>query len=110
MAGKWGFSSEWKLLPWMLGKLLGGMTAVGGFTAAVVILTRHAAPNPGSVFAALLAGGAGIGLFLASSRSLARQTPPPAAPRQRRRTSALAWLLLLLCAGLFLLSSWILTR
>ncbi|AMV71103.1 hypothetical protein JCM30471_29240 [Desulfuromonas carbonis] len=104
MAEHRGFLAEWKRLPWLLGKLLGGMTAAGGFTAAVIFLTRWPDPGPGVVIPALLAGGAGIALFLYANRGL------PLRPAVSPRHSALAWLLLLLFAGIFLLATWLTTR
>jgi hypothetical protein len=101
--------SELKQLPFMLGKVLGGIMAVIGFTAAVVIATRRADPTFADILPSALSGCLGIGIFVLSSRLLARrlaenpsETPVPG---DRARTSMLSWaILLLLAAGFVVLT------
>jgi hypothetical protein len=106
--------SELKLLPFMLGKLLGGFVTVFGFTAAVVIVTR----KPGLPFAylplSLLLGVSGVAIFLLSSRLLEKRRSANKAealvPDRRKSTSILSWAILLLLAAIFLLCSYFMTR
>lgn len=106
--------TELRQLPLMLGKLAGGIAAVIGFTAAVVVVTRRPGWSAGDILPALLAGGAGVAVFVLSGRALRRRLagqggggPLPAASG---RTSLLSWGLLLLCAGIFLAFVWFMTR
>lgn len=91
-------------LPWMLGKLLGALAAAIGFTTAIFITTRHGDATWAGTWPPLLAGAAGIAVFILADRALARRAPDRAGPGRtgRLRSSALAWALLLLIAGLLL--------
>lgn len=102
---------EWKLLPWMLGKLLGGCLAVVGFTGAVLIETRHL--KHASLPFALL-GIAGVCIFCGASKLLSKRqaqliSVAPAVQR-KNRTDVLAWGLLVFIAGAILLWTYFLTR
>ncbi|CAG0975651.1 hypothetical protein GPROT1_01907 [Gammaproteobacteria bacterium] len=106
--------TELRQLPQMLGKLLGGIGAVIGFTAAVVIITRRPGALVGDVMLSLLVGFGGVAIFLLSARALTRhlaahetETPSPA---DSARSSLLSWGLLLLIAGIFLAGVLFLTR
>lgn len=96
-------------LPFMLGKLLGGIVAVIGFTGWVLHITRH----NGGALPWFLVGAAGIALFILAARARARRDAGRAAstssPAGNRRTNLVAWGLLLLFAGIFLACSWFAT-
>ena len=101
------FRSEMKQLPFMLGKLLGGIMALIGFTAAVVIVTRKADHSLADLLPSALSGVLGIVIFVLSSRLMTRRlsaNPADAVkPDDRTRTSVLSWVILLLLAAIFLL-------
>jgi zinc transporter ZupT len=103
--------SELKQLPLMLGKLFGGIAAVVGFTAIVLIQTRKLG-SPLMPFVFL--GSGGIIVFMISARLLTKRltinTTEPLTPANKTRTSALSWSLLLLFAGLFLICIYFMTR
>lgn len=105
--------SELKQLPAMLGKLLGGIVAVAGFTLAVLSVTRKPG-GEGTVLPYLGVGCAGIIIFVLSSRLLAKRCAetPADSPDSKDRTvnSMLAWGILLVLAALFLAGSYFLTR
>ena len=67
------FTLELKQLPCMLGKLAGGLLAVIGFTKAVITGTRTAGATFADTLPAILAGCAGIIIFLIFSRLLAKR-------------------------------------
>lgn len=106
--------AELRHLPLMLGKLAGGIAAVIGFTAAVVVVTRRPDWSAGDVLPALLAGSAGVAVFVLSARALRRRLSAQGAgeplPADGGRTSPLSWGLLLLFAGIFLTWAWFMTR
>lgn len=98
--------AELRQVPLMLGKLVGGIAAVVGFTAAVVIVTRRPGGAAGDILPSLLAGSAGVAVFVLSGRALRRRLASQGAggplPAASGRTSLLAWGLLLLLVGIFL--------
>lgn len=106
--------AELRQLPLMLGKLAGGIAAVVGFTAAVVIVTRRPGGAAGDILPSLLAGSAGVAVFALSGRALRRRLASQGAggplPAASGRTSLLSWGLLLLLAGIFLAWAWFMTR
>ena len=106
--------AELRQLPLMLGKVAGGIGAVIGFTAAVVIVTRRPGWSAGDILPSLLAGCAGVAVFVLSARALRRRLSGQAAgeplPAAGGRTSLLPWGLLLLFAGIFLAWAWFVTR
>ena len=108
------FKSELTQLPCMLGKLLGGILAVVGFTAAVVLITRKAGQSLADILPYALLGGSGIIIFVLSSRLLAaRLSENPAEtliPDDRTRTSMLSWAILLLLVAVSLLCTYLMSR
>jgi hypothetical protein len=111
--GKMGsqFAAELRQVPCMLGKLLGGMLAVGGFTTAVVVLSRRPGASAGDVLWPVLLGILGIVVFVLASRRMAKRLADapsePASAGDRARRSLLSWALLLLLAALLVLSSFL---
>ena len=101
---------EFRRLPLLLGKLLGGLVAVAGFTAAVFLETRQTPASPGALRLSLLAGGAGVLVFVLAGQGLARRERGRTVPAAGPGTNRLAWGLLLLLALLFLAGSYLLTR
>ena len=106
--------AELRQLPLMIGKLLGGIAAVIGFTAAVVIMSRRSGPEMESSLPMLLLGCAGIFVFMLSARVLKRRSSLPGEdtplPANKAAVSVLSWGLLLLFAGIFLACTYFLTR
>lgn len=106
------FRSELRQLPGMLGKLLGGILAIGGFTTAVVILTRQAGPSATSPLGPLLLGILGIIVFVWASRRMATRPSTGSAqsvePGDRARASLLSWALLLLVVAFILAGTYLL--
>ncbi len=102
--------SELKQLPFMIGKAVGGITAVIGLTMAVVIVTRRTDPSFSDILPSGLPGCLGIGVFVLSSRLLARRLAENPAENgafdHRVRTSMLSWAILLLLAVVFLSSTY----
>ncbi len=102
---------ELKLLPLMLGKIFGGITAVFGVTTIVFIKSQELG---WSLFPFALLGGVGILTFVLSDRYLAKRMAIPTIEKwtdaNRKDMSLLSWTLLLLLAGLFLLYSYYLTK
>lgn len=106
--------SELKQLPYMLGKLLGSIVAIIGFTMAVLTITR----NPDYLFKDLLfslsIGGGGIFIFLVSSNLLNKRLTENIAqnliPDESKRTSMLSWGILLLIVAVFLVCTYLMTR
>lgn len=105
---------ELRQLPLMLGKVAGGIAAVIGFTAAVVIVTRRPGGGMGDLLPALLAGCAGVAVFVLSGRALRRclhdRSAEGSLSAAGARASLLAWGLLLLFAGMFLAFVWFMAR
>ncbi|MBT1075623.1 hypothetical protein [Geobacter grbiciae] len=107
--------AELRQLPQMLGKLAGGIAAVIGFTAAVVIITRKPGALLGDILLSLLVGMVGVVIFVVSARSLARHlsahnTEEPLSAAGNVRSSLLSWGLLLLFAVIFLAGVWFVTK
>ena len=107
-------TAELKQLPWMLGKLAGGILAVIGFAKAVITGTRTVGATFVDTLTAILAGCAGVIIFLIFSRSLARRLsgngPLPPASGDGLRTSRLSWAILIVLAVLFLVRAYFITR
>jgi len=103
--------SEWKQLPFMIGKALGGIVAVIGFTTAIVIATRRSDPTFADILPSALFGASGILLFVLSSRLLARRLAgcPSEQPvsDSPMRAGALPWAILLLLAAIVLLIAYL---
>lgn len=106
--------TELRQVPQMLGKLLGGIGAVIGFTAAVVIITRRPGALVGDILLSLLVGLGGVVIFVLSARALTRhlsaQYAESSPPVGTASSSLLSWGLLLLFAGVFLAGAWFMTR
>jgi hypothetical protein len=106
--------AEFRQLPLIIGKLAGGIAAVSGFTVAVVVVTRKPEWSAGEILPALLAGCAGVAVFVLSARALRRRLAGPGADEpltaSSGRTSLLSWGLLLLFAAIFLTFVWFMTR
>ncbi|MDD3845391.1 MAG: hypothetical protein PHC90_03420 [Syntrophorhabdaceae bacterium] len=98
--------SEAKQLHLIIGKLVGGITAVTGFGGAVAVLTRRPDPSWGAVLPWVSAGIIGLALFLAASRWLAKRAEDEDMPgpggKDQAKTSALSWIILLVLVALFL--------
>ena len=97
-------TAESRQLTGILGKFVGGLTTVSGILAAV-LGAKHDAQN--SITLGAIALCAGIFLFVASSRWLAKRKAETAAapedPKSAWKQSALAWGLLACFVLLFLL-------
>lgn len=106
--------TELKQLPLILGKLLGGGAAVIGFAIAVLIITRKPDPTLADILPFLLAGCAGIVIFILSARVLNRRLSSNAdevsRPVDTNRTNMLSWGLLLLLAAIFLAGTYFMTK
>ncbi len=91
----------------MLGKVVGGVIAVIGFTTAVVVVTRRGNPAIADILPPAMAGGFGILLFVLSSRltpSIPAESPADIpTPADRRRTNILAWTIFALLAAVILI-------
>lgn len=104
--------AEFMQLPLMLGKVLGGLAAVIGFTTAVLIMTRKSDAASGDLLPPLLLWGAGIAVFLLSARRLSKRSMIAAEetrPADITRMSMLSWTLFVLFAAIFLVVTCFLT-
>jgi hypothetical protein len=106
--------SEFKQLPWMLGKLLGGILAVVGVAGLVLIWTGKSGfllSSPLPYFSAELLG---LLLFLCCSKAMAQgkkgSSPQGMPARTQLRMCIVVWSLLLLFAMAFLLVTYFATR
>jgi hypothetical protein len=106
--------SEIKQLPFMLGKLLGGILLVVGVAGLVLIWTGKSGPLLSSLAPYFYSALLGFLLFYLCSRTMARrmkesslQTVPA---RDVPRVSIVAWSLLLLLVIVFLLATYFVTR
>jgi len=101
--------SEIKQLPFMLGKLLGGVMVVVGVTGLVLIWTGKSGPLLSSLVPYFISALLGILLFLLSSRAMSRRkkesSPQTMPARKPLRENVVAWSLLLLLVIAFLLIS-----
>jgi zinc transporter ZupT len=104
---------DFKKLPLILGKLLGGIAAVSGVAIAIWIMSRNQERSADAILFPLLSAGAGIVIFVLTGRSLSRRSTGKAAKagdRDQTRMNLLTWALFLLFAGIFLTCSYFLTR
>lgn len=104
---------ELRQLPLILCKLIGGITAVLGFTSVVLISTRKSNASSGDQILPLLATLAGIAVFLLSNRMLARYSIDinrATQTAEKTRLSILSWILLLVLAAIFLAWVYFMTR
>ncbi|MGE4545509.1 MAG: hypothetical protein AB7D06_15525 [Pedobacter sp.] len=106
-------AEDFKKLPLILGKLLGGIAAVLGFVTTIWVLYRNPERSGDVILFPLLLGGAGVVIFVLTGRSLSGRSTGPAAKaegRDKTRMNLLTWALFLLFAGIFLACSYLLTR
>lgn len=104
---------DFKKLPLILGKLLGGIAAVLGVATAIWIMSRNPERSQDAILFPLLLGGAGVVIFVLTGRSLSRRSTGTAVKdggRDKTRMNLLTWVLFLLFAGMFLICSYFLTR
>jgi len=98
--------SELKQLPLILAKLLGGIMAVIGLSAAIFLATRSPEPASGDPVLSALLGVSGIAVFILSSKALVKRKADrqfqDLETRDKVRLSFLAWVLLLVFVALFL--------
>jgi hypothetical protein len=106
--------SELKQLPLTLSKLLGGIMAVVGLSAAVFLATRTPHPASGGLVLFALLGICGIAVFILSSRALAKRKTDDMSlspdAKDSVRVSVLSWILLLAFVALFLVVVMFVTR
>lgn len=106
--------SEIKQLPFMLGKLVGGILVVIGVAGLVLIWTGNSGPLLSSLVPYLFSALLGILLFQLCSRTMARrleESPRQAVPtREMLRVNIVAWSLLLLLVIVFLLITYFVTQ
>jgi|WetSurMetagenome_2_1015567.scaffolds.fasta_scaffold977157_1 hypothetical protein len=106
--------SEITQLPWMLGKLFGGIMAVVGVAGLVLIWTGKTGPLLSSLLPYFCSALLGFFLFLFCARAMARsekecsvETEPAL---KQRRQSLVVWSLLFLFVLVFLLITYFVTR
>jgi len=106
--------AELRQLPLMLGKLLGGIAAIAGFTMAVVVGTRKAGSTFTGILPFLLMGGAGTAIFAIVSKlldkHLARYGADTPESGGSQRESMMSWGILLLFVLIFLLCTYLMTK
>ncbi|HBL24535.1 MAG TPA: hypothetical protein DDZ40_10530 [Deltaproteobacteria bacterium] len=98
--------SEVRQLPFMLGKVAGGLMAVIGFGGTVIVLSRQQHPSSSGLMVYALAGVIGLALFILSSRLMARLSGKAdgteVTTKKKAKTSALSWTILVVIAALFI--------
>ncbi len=101
-------------MPLLICKLLGGIMAAIGLPGAVFVITRKTSPSLPEILPYILPGLAGIFIFNASSRALAKRGGDNGykalAPKDKKRMSIIAWLVLLTIAAVFLFVTFIITK
>ena len=106
--------SEVRQLPFMLGKVFGGILAVVGVAGLVLIWTGKSGPLLTSLAPYFISVLLGFLLFLLCSRAMARgktENSLQAMPvRNQLRVNIIAWSLLLLLVMVFLLITYFVTR
>ncbi|MRR05447.1 MAG: hypothetical protein EG828_00655 [Deltaproteobacteria bacterium] len=106
--------SELRLLPFMLGKLVGGGMTVIGVAGLVIIGTRKPESLISELLLCIAAAISGSIVFLLCSRMMARRQRTAASPaissRAVMRMDVIAWSLLLLLVSIALLITFIVTR
>lgn len=106
--------SEIKQLPWILGKLVGGIMAVVGFAGLVLIWTGRSGPLLSSLLPYVCSALLGFMLFLISAGAMARSKKNCSVVTEPvltwGRQSLVAWSLLLLLVLVFLLITYFVTR
>lgn len=96
---------EFKRLPLMLGKVMGGIGAVIGSMLVVTTMTRTS-EAPSDIMSPLLIGGAGLAIFLLSDYALKKSpssTVDESTIAERKQVNVLSWtlflMLVLMCLG-----------
>jgi hypothetical protein len=106
--------SEIKLLPYMLGKLAGGFTAVAGFTGAVIVVTRRANPSWSDIWPYLLLGMSGLFIFYISSMLAGKRAKTndgmALTPQDNKKAGMISWILFLAAALVFIFFTYIITK
>jgi len=104
--------SEIKQLPFLLGKLIGGVMAVIGFPG-VIIVTRKPNATFSDILPYSLLGIIGICIFLISSKLFAKRlnesTHSTPTAKEKRQTSIISWMILLIFTAIFILITFIIT-
>ena len=102
--------SEIRDLPFMLGKLTGGVMAVIGCTG-VIVVTGKSSSSFSNIWPYSLLGIIGICIFLISSKLYAKRlnehksfTPTP---KEKIRSSVISWAILLIFTAIFILITFI---
>ncbi len=98
--------SEVRQLPFMLGKVAGGLMAVIGLGGTVIALTRQQHSSSSGLMVYVLTGVIGLVLFILSSRLMARHLGKAdgkeVTTKRKAKTSALSWTILVVIAALFI--------
>lgn len=106
--------AELRLLPLMLGKLLGASMAIIGFTMAVLTITRKTNASFMDSLPTLFLGVIGMIVFVIFSKKTGKQLSAvktePLLSGDSKRISMLSWGFLLLLVSVFLLCTWFMTR
>lgn len=106
--------AELRLLPRMLGKLLGATMAIIGFTTAILTITRKTNTPFMDLLPMLFLGVAGMIVFVLFSKKTGTQLSEVKAealsPGDSKRLNMLSWGLLLLLVSIFLVCTWLMTR
>jgi hypothetical protein len=102
--------SEIKQLPFMLGKLTGGVMAVIGCTGGIIVAGKSNT-SFSDIWPYFLMGIIGIGIFLISSKLYAKRlnenihfTPTR---KEKMQTSVISWTILLIFTAIFILITFI---
>jgi len=106
--------SEIKLLPFMLGKLAGGLMAVVGFTGAVIVITRRANPSWPGMPTYLLLGMSGVFIFLISYKFAGKRAKVNdglmMTPQEKKKAGMISWIIFFAAASVFILFTYIITK
>jgi uncharacterized membrane protein YhaH (DUF805 family) len=104
--------SEIKQLPFMLGKLIGGIMAVIGFPG-IIIVTRKSNATFSDILPYFLLGIIGVCIFLISSKLFAKRlnesTHSTPTSKEKRQTSIMSWVIFLIFIAIFILITFIIT-
>jgi Na+/melibiose symporter-like transporter len=104
--------SEIKQLPFMLGKLLGGIMAVIGFPG-IIIVNRKSNATFSDILPYFLLGIIGVCIFLISSKLFAERGNESAQStptlKEKRQTSIISWVIFLIFIAIFILITFIIT-
>ncbi|MCE5193874.1 MAG: hypothetical protein LLF28_00200 [Nitrospiraceae bacterium] len=108
------FVSELKQLPFMLGKLIGGVMTVIGFTGGIFVITRKPDQSLSAIITFFAAGILGICIFILSSKLLEKQVNRDinSAPEQKDQTQVniISWMTFSILIAIFLLITYIIIK